>query len=406
MTTVPVSFRERMRSFLAIFRCDVRAARTGLLAVLLFFSVLVALVAPLLKNGENDEPLSKHLKFSVSVVDDEESYFGKLVVEVVEDVKYLDQVYFDTLEKAQERLDRDETILFFTLPPDLFQQTRTGSVRESIHLYLNPRKPMEAAAIATLIRQYYFAVDRIYSAVFGFQKEYEKLGGDENKSWKQTTKHALDSLNAYFTKHRFVEKGRNPDKSVIFHALSGILLILAFIPAMGVLYQTSRMCRTDLEDRTTLIAGRISPAISRVITGLIWWVVLVIPWLVALRIAGILETMLPITLVLIAVYLAGASLMLFIGRANAATVSVYQVGWLIFFALLLFGGVFYPTSLFPAWLRTGAQFTPMHAPMHAVFAALAEKGTIATSSVLLSFWPVLPAVALAFIRIRRRRSCG
>jgi len=166
------------------------------------------------------------------------------------------------------------------------------------------------------------------------------------------------------------------------------------------------MCRTDLEDRTTLIAGRISPAISRVITGLIWWVVLVIPWLVALRIAGILETMLPITLVLIAVYLAGASLMLFIGRANAATVSVYQVGWLIFFALLLFGGVFYPTSLFPAWLRTGAQFTPMHAPMHAVFAALAEKGTIATSSVLLSFWPVLPAVALAFIRIRRRRSCG
>ena len=406
MTTVPVSFRERMRSFLAIFRCDVRAARTGLLAVLLFFSVLVALVAPLLKNGENDEPLSKHLKFSVSVVDDEESYFGKLVVEVVEDVKYLDQVYFDTLEKAQERLDRDETILFFTLPPDLFQQTRTGSVRESIHLYLNPRKPMEAAAIATLIRQYYFAVDRIYSAVFGFQKEYEKLGGDENKSWKQTTKHALDSLNAYFTKHRFVEKGRNPDKSVIFHALSGILLILAFIPAMGVLYQTSRMCRTDLEDRTTLIAGRISPAISRVITGLIWWVVLVIPWLVALRIAGILETMLPITLVLMAVYLAGAFLMLFIGRANAATVSVYQVGWLIFFALLLFGGVFYPTSLFPAWLRTGAQFTPMHAPMHAVFAALAEKGTIATSSVLLSFWPVLPAVALAFIRIRRRRSCG
>ena len=406
MTTVPVSFRERMRSFLAIFRCDVRAARTGLLAVLLFFSVLVALVAPLLKNGENDEPLSKHLKFSVSVVDDEESYFGKLVVEVVEDVKYLDQVYFDTLEKAQERLDRDETILFFTLPPDLFQQTRTGSVRESIHLYLNPRKPMEAAAIATLIRQYYFAVDRIYGAVFGYQKEYEKLGGDEDKSWQQTTKHALDSLNAYFTKHRFVEKGRNPDKSVIFHALSGILLILAFIPAMGVLYQTSRMCRTDLEDRTTLIAGRISPAISRVITGLIWWVVLVIPWLVALRIAGILETMLPITLVLIAVYLAGASLMLFIGRANAATVSVYQVGWLIFFALLLFGGVFYPTSLFPAWLRTGAQFTPMHAPMHAVFAALAEKGTIATSSVLLSFWPVLPAVALAFIRIRRRRSCG
>lgn len=406
MTTVPVSFRERMRSFLAIFRCDVRAARTGLLAVLLFFSVLVALVAPLLKNGENDEPLSKHLKFSVSVVDDEESYFGKLVVEVVEDVKYLDQVYFDTLEKAQERLDRDETILFFTLPPDLFQQTRTGSVRESIHLYLNPRKPMEAAAIATLIRQYYFAVDRIYSAVFGFQKEYEKLGGDENKSWKQTTKHALDSLNAYFTKHRFVEKGRNPDKSVIFHALSGILLILAFIPAMGVLYQTSRMCRTDLEDRTTLIAGRISPAISRVITGLIWWVVLVIPWLVALRIAGILETMLPIALVLMAVYLAGACLMLFIGRANAATVSVYQVGWLIFFALLLFGGVFYPTSLFPAWLSTGAQFTPMNAPMQAVFNALTENGTIPTSSVLLSFWPVLPAVALAFIRIRRRRPCG
>jgi len=90
--------------------------------------------------------------------------------------QYLDQVYFDTFEKAKERLDRNETILFFTIPPDLFEQTGTGSVRESIHLYLNPQKPMEASAIATLIRQYYFAIDRIYSAVFGYQKEYVKAG--------------------------------------------------------------------------------------------------------------------------------------------------------------------------------------------------------------------------------------
>lgn len=407
MMTVPVTFRERMRSFFAVFRHDLRAARTGLLVVILLFSALVALASPLLKDIDNPEALSKHIKFSVSVVDEGDSYFGELFSEVSKNVKYLDQVYFDTLEKARERLDRDETILFVTIPPDLFEQTRTGSVRESLQLYLNPRKPMEAAAIAALVRQYYFAIDRIYSAVFGYQKEYVKLGGDEDESWNMATKHSLDSLSSYFTKNRFIaERGRNPDRSAIYHALSGILALLSFLPAMGVLYQTSRMRGTDLEDRMTLIAGRLSPAVSRVLAGFVWWIALIIPWLIALRIAGILETLLQTALVLMGVYLAGSCLMLFVGRANAPTVSVYQVGWLIFFAFFLFGGVFYPTSLFPAWLRTVAEFTPMHAPMNAVFTALTENGAIPANQVLLSFWAVPPALALAFMRIGRRRACG
>ncbi|MDI9497294.1 MAG: ABC transporter permease [Bacillota bacterium] len=404
VATVPVTSRERLRSFLVIFRHDLRTARTGLLAAVLAFTALVALLSPLLKNAENNKPFSADMKLSVSIVDEEDSFFGTLFTEVVKDVQYLDQVHFDTFEKAQERLDRDETILFVTLPPDMFEQTRTGSVRESIQLYLNPRKSMEAASLATLIRQYYFAVDHLYSAVFGYQREYMKLGGDEDESWQQTTKHALNSLSAYFTKHRFVEKGSNPDRTAVFHALSGILILLSFLPALGVLYQTSRLCRTDLENRLTLIAGRISPAVSRVLTGLIWWMVLVFPWLVALRLAAVLKTLLPTALVLAGVYLMAACLMLFVGRANAATVSVYQAGWLIFFALLLFGGIFYPTSLFPVWLRMGAQFTPLHASMQAVFTALTAKGSVSPDRVLLSFWSVPPALVLAFVRVKRRRS--
>lgn len=403
--TVPVSLRERWRSFLAVFLHDLRSAWPGLIAVLLLFSALVALVAPIMKNAEESNTIDQHLTFSVSIVDQADSYFGNLLTEVVKDVKYLDQVYFDTFEKAKERLDRNETILFIAVPTDLFEQTRTGSVRESIELYFNPQMPMEAAAIATLIRQYFFAIDRIYGAVFGYQKEYEKLGGDEDESWRETTKHALDSLSAYFAKNRFVEEGRTPTSSALYHTLSGILVLLAFIPAMGVLYQTSRLHETDLENRMTLITGRLSPAISRVLTGFLWWIVLVIPWLIALRIAGIFRTLLPTALVLAGVYIAGACLMLFVGRAKAPTVSVYQVGWLIFFALLLFGGVFYPTSLFPAWLRAGARFTPMHASMETVFTALTENGSAPAGKILLSFWAVPPALALGFIRIRRRRPC-
>jgi hypothetical protein len=404
--TVPASFSERMRSFLAIFRHDLRVARTGLLVVILLFSVLVALIVPLFNRDDKLDLLRTQLNFSVSIVDEEDSFFGKLFVEVVKDVQYLDKVHFDTFEKAKERLDRDETILFITLPPDLFQQTRTGSVKEPVQLYLNPRKSMEAANIATLIRQYYFAVNRVYGTVFGYQKEHEKMGGDEDESWRQTTKHALSSMAAYFAKNRFVETGRSPGKSAIFHAISGILILLAFIPAMGVLFQTSRLRGTDLEDRMTLIAGRVAPAVSRLMTGLIWWIVLVIPILVALRVVGILQTLLPIALVLLGVYLAGACFMLFVGRANAPTVTVYQVGWLIFFALLLFGGVFYPVSLFPVWLRISAHFTPMYAPMQAVFTALTENGSVPRNGILLSFWAVPPALALAFIRIKRKHSCG
>ena len=129
LTTVPASFRERIRSFLVIFLNDLRKARTGLLIVLLIYSVLIALISPILKSEEKADSLGQHLQFSVSIVDEANSYFSELIAEVVKDVKYLDQVYFDTFEKAKERLDRNETILFFTIPPDLFEQTRTGSVR-------------------------------------------------------------------------------------------------------------------------------------------------------------------------------------------------------------------------------------------------------------------------------------
>ncbi|MDI9471028.1 MAG: ABC transporter permease [Bacillota bacterium] len=403
-TTVPVAFRERLRSFLTIFRYDLSAAWKGLLAVFLLFSVIFALLFPLLKSYEDNKSLSADLNFSVSVVDEANSFFGELFVEVVKDVPYLKNVYFDTLEQARERLESDEIILYATLPPDLFQQVRSGSVKESVQLFLNPRKAMEAASLAALIRQYYFAVDHLYSAVFGYQREFMKLGGDEDESWEQTTKHALNALSSYFTKHRFAEKGSNPDRTTFFHALSGILILLSFIPALGVLYQTSRLCRSDLENRMILIAGRIPLAVSRILTGLTWWLVLILPWLIALRVAGVLNTLLPTTLILIAVYLMGAFLMLFVGRANAATVSVYQVGWLIFFALLLFGGVFYPTSLFPSWMRSISSFTPMHAPLQALFTALTQKGHVPKGPMLLAFWPILPTLALAFISTGRRRS--
>jgi len=61
LTTVPASFRERIRSFLVIFLNDLRKARTGLLVVLLIYSVLIALISPILKSEEKADSLRSTL---------------------------------------------------------------------------------------------------------------------------------------------------------------------------------------------------------------------------------------------------------------------------------------------------------------------------------------------------------
>ncbi|HNZ62840.1 MAG TPA: ABC transporter permease [Bacillota bacterium] len=403
---LPVSFREWIRSFFSVFKRDFRSTRTAFLAVLLVFAALTATAVPLVKRemekGEGN--VRPPMTFSISIVDKGDSYFGTLFAKALEDVKYLDAVYADTFEQAKERLDRNEIILFFAIPPDLFEQTRTGSVRESVELYLNPQKPAEAGYIAVLIRQYYFAVDRLYSAVFGYQHQYEKLGGEEEESWRQATRQSLDAISAFFGKSRFAVDGRSPGSGALLHAGAGILMLFAFLPAMGVLAETRRRFGSDLENRITLISGRAVPALSRIVLGLWWWVVLVVPWLIVLRITGILQTIGPLTAVLAGVYLAGALLMLFVGRSKASAVTVFQTGWLIFFALLLSGGVLYPASLFPAWLSRGARLTPMYCAMEVVSQAMTDKGAVPSARLFLSFWPILPALLLAVTGMRRRRA--
>ena len=396
--------RKRVRAFWALFKHDLRASRTALLVTLLAGVLILTLALGLADQHGSKEDASKipDLSVSASIIDEDQSLLGELLVEYLKGISYITAIYQDTLPQAMERLQADEIIVALCLPHNLLAGVKTGSQRDPIELWLNPRMPAESHQVAILVRQYASSLNYIYGSVFGYQKLYVDLGGDEDTSWQKATGHSLNTVMTYMNRDRFVKTGDLLSFNLILYAVSAVLIVFALLPALGVLAGTIRLAGTSYEDRLFLSAGPTSLLLVRLAIGLIWWLLLIMAPLITLRIAGVLESILAISLTLLYVYLMMALIMLAVGRVRAPGVSVFQTGWLIFFLFIVMGGVVYPTSLFPHWLDQTARFTPLYSAMQTVYRAFLNKGVIALSGVFLGFWPLLLAFIPAFYCWRRR----
>ncbi|HZK28687.1 MAG TPA: ABC transporter permease, partial [Clostridia bacterium] len=371
------------------------------LGAVVLLSLLVLGVAGQQTSPE-DASKQPDLSVSASIIDEDQSILGGLLVNYLEGIRYVTAIYDDTLPRAMERLREDEIIVAFRLPPNLLEQASTGSQRDPIELWLNPRMPAESHQVGILVRQYASALNYVYGSVFGYQKLYVELGGDENASWEKATGHSLNTVMMYIDRDRFVKTGDLLSFNLILYALSGVLIVFALLPAMGVLAGTIRLAGTSYEDRLLVSCGSTSLIAARFLNGLVWWVLLIGPFLITLRISGVLESTLPVAFALLFVYATMACIMLAVGRARAPGVSVLQTGWLIFFLFIVMGGVLYPTSLFPNWLHRGATFTPVYSATQTIYRAFLNRGALPARDVLVTGWPLLPAFITALLLGRRR----
>lgn len=400
----PAAFRARTRCLARLVCQELLASRTALLAALILSLLLSAAGFALGARYENEEApgLIPDFTAAVSIVDEDQSLAGKLLVEYFESIRYITAVHKDTLPQALERLDSGQVAVVLRLPPDLFQELRTGSTREPLGLWLSPRMPVESSLIKIMIGQYTSVFNFLYGHVFGYQKTYVALGGDEDESWGRTTNHALNALAMYFGRDRYLKTGELLMTDIIFHVFAGILIIFSLLPAMGVLAGTIRLAGTSYEDRLLLACGPGPLLLYRLAGGLVWWAVLILPPLIALNLAGLLTAFIPMAAVLLAAYLTMALLMLALGRIRAHGVTLLQSGWLIFFVLLVLGGVLYPIGRFPDWLVKPAAFTPVYPVMQALYQSLYQGGTMGVRALFFAFLPLLPAGALAILFGRRR----
>ncbi|NLC26341.1 MAG: ABC transporter permease, partial [Fastidiosipila sp.] len=311
--------RKKMRAFWALFKHDLRSSRTALLVTFLAVVLFLALTFSVANQQAAKEEVSDipDLSVSASIIDEDDSVLGGLLAEYLNNISYVTAIYQDTLPQAMERLEADEIIIALRLPQNLLAEVKTGSQRDPIEIWLNPRMPAESHQLAILVRQYASSLNYIYGSVFGFQKLYSELTGDEEASWQKATGHSLNTVMTYIGRDRFVKAGDLLSFNLILYAVSAVLIIFALLPAMGVLAKTIRLAGTSYEDRLLLASGPTTLLLVRLAGGLVWWFLLILPLLITLLIAGVLDSVLAIALTLLYVYFMMALIMLAVGRIRA-----------------------------------------------------------------------------------------
>lgn len=393
----------KTKSLLAYFRYEFCRSGWSMAIVLMIFILLTIVAVSIAKpfSEEEDATLVPAVQFSFSFIDEDNSLIGDVLKENLSGTPYIKEIIDDDLTTALERLKAGETALALHIPEDFFQEVRTGSGDLSVDIWFSPLMKSEGARFSTMLRQYAIAFNKIHSTAFGFQRVYLEISGNEEDSWDETTRQAIDSLMTILGRYKFLRESEEPPFRAFFHALSGILILLSLLPGMVILIQTSSMDKTALEDRLLLTCGSTVPFISGLLIAFIWWLILTMPILAFLKIILPDAILYPAFLALFSSFLSMALVMLALGRKDIPTVTVFQLGWGIFFALIVTGGALYPTVLFPDWLRRVFSFTPLHYTTRVVYSSL-MKSEIKSSELLLTLWPLLPAMLLGIGKGRRR----
>jgi ABC-type multidrug transport system ATPase subunit len=397
--------RRRMRSGAALVRREMRALRSLLLIAMAAFLILGAVIVPMLKldpDKTSDENIPV-LQLSLSVVDDDRSILGQLAVEFLKGISYIDEIYYDTLDEGLARLDRDEVVLVARLPESFFDDAQVAGGARPIEFWLNPRMPAESKQVSILLRQYETAVNGLYGTVFGYQRVFVDLGGDDAASWDAATRQSFNALRAFLGRDRFAEPGGMGHLAYVYHAGAAILVILALLPSMSVLVQTNRMARTSLEDRMILNTGLGALMSARVFGGALIWLVTALCPLILLRLIGLIETLGPIVVALLSIYITSAFIMSAVGRMKTSSTSVMLFGWMLMFVAIVLGGALYPAALFPPWLQNIARYSPLWVGTQATFLSLMEKGAaVVEASPWWAAVPIVPAAILAGVTHRTR----
>jgi hypothetical protein len=398
----PRTLLQHLRVFFVYFRRELSKTWKSMAAVLLIFASISLLMVSLANPAEGKEAYFSPpaIQFSFSLIDEDDSIIGSALKENLIDVRYVREIFDDDLETAMQRLEDGEILLAMQLPDTLLTAARIGSGHEPINIWLSPHMKADAARVTALLRQYSIAVNLIHSTSFGFQSIYEDLTGDADRAWKETTSHAVSSVMTVIEREGFVQESEEPPFDLFFHAIAGILILLSLVPGILILVQTSRLRGTALEDRLLLSAGPTIPVLSRLLIGIIWWLILTGPIFLSLNSMLAEADLRPAVLVLFTGFLATALVMMALGRTSLPTITSFSLGWVIVFALILTGGILYPNTLFPDWLRRIFSFTPLHYTMKVVYGSL-MGAKIETAKILLAMWPLSPALLLGAFKGRR-----
>ena len=124
--------RHRLRSWrgglAALVKRDLISQGLALgLTLVLMLVLTLSLRQAALPSDDQADDRAAGLAVSASLVDDDQSFVGRAMVEFLGGISYITAIHQDNLDTALERLEDDQVMAVLRLPPNLFAEARTGS---------------------------------------------------------------------------------------------------------------------------------------------------------------------------------------------------------------------------------------------------------------------------------------
>ena len=105
---------------------------------------------------------------SLSIVDPDNSLVSKALAQILGGMNGMGQVYRESMEKAQTRLNNNEILMIIQIPEGFFEASQAMQKRPPITLWLNPRMPAETAVFVRALRSVAGSLEGIQASYMAF----------------------------------------------------------------------------------------------------------------------------------------------------------------------------------------------------------------------------------------------
>jgi hypothetical protein len=395
MKSLPV---RQTRMFFRLIGFHLRETLTA--RTLVFFAAVFLITAFLFFSLPSLTSSSDRASFdlSLSIVDPENSLVSNALANILGDLNGMGQVYRESMETAQARLDNNKILMILQIPEGFFEATQALQKRPPITLWLNPRMPAETAIFVRALRSVAGSLEGIQASYMAFAQairplypDIESYNGQLQDTFAQVALWAL-------TRRGIMTINETARMNTSYHVISCIVCLLCMQTGLLLMAQAQDERKNGLIYRLALSkAPWWASPLSRQLAGLLWVGVSFAPLIVGLKAVypqTRLELILPAVFCL---YWVISNLCQAAGYLSGGSTLALPGMWLALLVLLLLGGCIYPQTLLPALVKPLMPLSPAYFAYQTVYEAFQGKplpgDAIAAFFVMASFSMLLMGLA-------------
>jgi hypothetical protein len=343
---------------------------------LVFFAAVLLVTAFLFYAMPSLTSSSDRVSFdlSLSIVDPDNSLISNALAKIIGDMNGMGQVYRESMETAQARLDNNEILIILQIPGGFFEATQAMQKREPITLWLNPRMPAETAIFVRALRSVAGTLEGIQASYMAFVQGIRPLYSDVMSLNRQLQETFAQVAVWAMTRRGVVTTDETARMNTSYHVISCIVCLMCMQTGLLLMTQAQDEQKNGLIYRLALSkAPWWAPIVSRQFAGLLWLCVSFAPLIVGLKVIYPqmrLELILP---AIFCLYWVTSLLCQAAGYLSGGSSLAMPGIWLSILVLLVLGGCVYPQTLLPSVVKPLMPLSPAYFAYQAVYASLQDK---------------------------------